>query len=69
MSKIFLEIPTIDRKQEALEYLNEHVKHNSDLNGTESMDKCLNGITYEEWLTELEKRKNPEYLIQIKRVP
>ena len=41
MGKIFLEIPTINRKQEALDYLAENVRYNSELNGTGSMDVCL----------------------------
>lgn len=57
MEKIFLEIPTINRKQDALDYLAENVKYNSDLNGTGGMDRCLEGLTYEEWLLELEKKK------------
>ena len=54
---MFLEIPTIERKQDALDYLAENVKYNSDLNGTGSMDRCLDGVTYEEWLLELKKRE------------
>lgn len=69
MDKLFLETPTINRKQEALEYLKENIKYRSDLNGTGGMDKCLEGTTYEEWLNELEKKKNLEYLIKIKRCP
>lgn len=67
MEKIFLEIPTIDRKAEALEYLEENVRYNSDLNGTGDMDRCLDGVTYEEWLLELENRQKPEYVKQINR--
>lgn len=67
MEKIFLEIPTINRKQDALDYLAENVKYNSDLNGTGGMDRCLEGLTYEEWLLELEKKEDIEYLKQINR--
>lgn len=68
MEKFFLEVPTINRKQEASDYLEELVKYNSDLNGIGCMDMCLlNGATYEEWLLELEKRKNIEYVKQINR--
>ncbi len=67
MDRLFLEIPTIKRKQEALDYLEEHAAVHSDLNGSGSMDRCLTGITYEEWLTELEKRENPDYCKQINR--
>lgn len=67
MEKLFLEIPTINRKQEALDYLEENVEYHSNLNGTGSMDNCLDGMTYEEWLLELERRKDIEYLNRINR--
>ena len=50
MEKFYLELPTIERKQEALDYLQEHVDNGSDLNGTGGLKDCLEGITYEEWL-------------------
>ena len=61
MDRLFLEVPTIKRKKEALDYLNENIKDNSELNGTGSMSMCLKGSTYEEWLLELEKRNDLEY--------
>ncbi len=67
MEKLFLEIPTINRKQEALDYLEENVEYHSNLNSTGSMDNCLDGMTYEEWLLELERRKDIEYLNRINR--
>ena len=67
MEKIFLEIPTINRKQEASDYLAENIKYNSDLNGTGGLDMCLSEATYEEWLLELKKRKDTEYLRKINR--
>ena len=67
MTNLFLETPGLNRKEEALAYLEEHVKYKSDLNGTGSMDNCLEKTTYEEWLLELERRKNPEYVKKINR--
>lgn len=67
MDRLFLEVPTIDRKEAALDYLEEHVKYNSLINGTGSMDDCLDGITYEDWLLEIERRKDIEYLNKINR--
>ncbi len=67
MDKFFLEIPTLKRKTEALEYLQEHIKFGSNLNGTGGMDKCLKSLSYEEWLNELEKRKDVVYLKKINR--
>lgn len=69
MGKIYLEKPTLDRKDEVLDYLEENVKYGSDLNGTGSLDRCLEGITYEECLLELEKRQNIDYLNQINKCP
>lgn len=62
MEMFYLEKPTIERKEEALDYLNEHVKYNSEMNGTGSMDRCLKEWTYEQWLVELEKKKNQEHM-------
>ncbi len=67
MEQFFLEIPSINRKQDALDYLDENVKYNSDLNGAGGMDICLDGIPYEEWLLELDKREDIEYLNQVNR--
>ena len=67
MERLFLEIPTIKRKQEALDYLAENIEYHSDLNGTGGMDMCLSGASYEEWLLELKKRKDIEYLKKINR--
>ena len=69
MSKFYLEQPTIVRKKEALEYLNELVLFNSDLNGVGCLDMCLEGFTYEDFLIENEKRCNKEYAYSIDRCP
>ena len=69
MEKFYLEKPTIKRKEEALDYLEEHVKYKSDMNGTGSMDRCLNDWTYEKWLEELEKKTNQEYMDSIGWAP
>ncbi len=62
MEKLFLEEPSINRKKDAMDYLEENVKYNSDFNGTGSLELCLEGITYEEWLIELISKKNSEYV-------
>lgn len=69
MEKFYLESPTIERKEQALEYLKEHVKHNSEMNGTGSMEKCLSEWTYEQWLEQLEKKKNQKYMDSKKWAP
>lgn len=69
MEKFYLEEPTINRKEEALEFLNELVEFGSELNGTGSMDNCLDGWTYEEFLIENDKRKDSNYAYSINRCP
>lgn len=67
MERFFLEIPTLNRKQDILDYLEENIQYGSDLNGIGSIDRYLEGMTYEEWLLELEKRKKVEYVKRINR--
>ena len=59
----YLEEPSLERKEEALDYLYEHEEYKSEINGTGGMDKCLNGMSYENWLIKLEKMKNDKELI------
>lgn len=61
MEKFYLEIPTIERKQEALAYLQEHVDNGFNLNGTGELKDCLNGKTYEEWLDDVINFQEKEY--------
>ena len=67
--KFYLEEPSIERKDEALEYLEEHRKFNSDINGTGGMDNCLDGLSYEQWLENLEKMKDSDYAESVNRCP
>lgn len=62
MVKLFLEVPSLKRKEEALDYLKENVNCGSEINGTGNMDRCLKEITYEEWLDELINNPNIEYV-------
>lgn len=59
--KFYLEEPTIERKEEALQYLNEHVKYNSNINGTGGLNRCLKGMNYEEYLDDIIKMKDSIY--------
>lgn len=69
MEKFYFEEPTLERKDEALDFLYEFVLYNSELNGTGSMDKCLEGVTYEEFLIESKKRQEKDYAYSIGRCP
>ena len=61
MEKFFLEKPSIERKDEIIEYFNEFVEHNSDINGAGSLDKFLEGYTFEEALDRCLNMENKEY--------
>lgn len=67
--KFYLEAPSLRRKKEALEYLEEHQKYNSNINGTGGMDKCLKGMSYEDWLIKSEKMKSDAYAKSINKCP
>ena len=69
MEKFYLELPTIERKQEALDYLQEHINNGSDLNGTGGLKDCLRGTTYEEWLDDVIKCQEKEYAESKNLVP
>ncbi len=50
MTKFYFEMPSIKRKNEIIDFINEFVEYNSDINGTGSLDKILEGYTFEEAL-------------------
>lgn len=52
MEKFRFETPTIARKDEAIDYINEFRAHNSNINGTGSLDRYTDN--YEAWLDKLE---------------
>lgn len=58
MEKFYLELPSTRRKNEIIDYINEFVTFNSDINGTGSLDKILEGETFEQ---SLERCLNMQY--------
>ncbi len=56
MEKFYFEIPSMKRKKEAIEYIEENYKNNSSLNGTGGLHRYLDN--YEGWLEKLEKDYN-----------
>lgn len=48
MDKFYLEYPTIERKEEAIDYINEFYKYNSFINGSGRLHRYLDD--YEGWL-------------------
>ena len=69
MERFYLEEPYIERKDEIIEYLDEFVKYNSNINGTGSLDKIYDGYTFEEALERCLNMKNEWYAKSINRVP
>jgi len=58
MERFYFEVPSIERKNDAIEYINEHYDYNSDINGSGGLDRYVNN--YEEWLNKLER----DYIIE-----
>ena len=58
MEKFYLEVPSTKRKDEIIDYINEFVTFNSDINGTGSLDKILEEETFEQ---ALERCLNMQY--------
>ena len=48
MEKIYYEVPSLERKNDASEYIKEHDKYKSNINGTGGLDRYLDN--YEGWL-------------------
>ena len=69
MERFYLEEPSLERKDEIIEYLDEFVKYNSKINGTGSLDKIYDGYTFEEALERCLNMKNELYAKSINRVP
>lgn len=69
MEKFYLEIPSIDRKDEIVDYINEFVLYNSDINGTGPLDKILYGYTFEQALDRCLNMEDEEYAKKLGRCP
>lgn len=69
IEKFYLENPSMERKKDVIEYMNEHVKYNSAINGTGSFDHVLEGETYEECMDRYYKIQDNEYAKSIDRCP
>ena len=69
MTKFYLEEPSIVRKQDALEYVNEHMLHNAKINGTGGLNRCLKGMSYEAWLDDVLNMRDSKYATSLGFVP
>ena len=69
METFYLETPSLDRKNEIIDYINEFVEHKSDINGTGSLDKILDGYTFEQALESCLNMQYEEYAKKFGRCP
>ncbi|MBQ9659043.1 MAG: GNAT family N-acetyltransferase [Clostridia bacterium] len=70
MEKFYLELPSMERKREAIEYIEEFYEYGSQIHGTGSLDRELKkGRTYEEWLNNNIKLHDADYALEKGLVP
>lgn len=67
MERFFLERPSMERKNEIIDYINEFVEYKSAINGTGSLDKILEGYTFEQALERCLNMENKEYAESVGR--
>lgn len=67
MEKFYFERPSMDRKKEIIEYLNEFIEYKSDINGSGSLDKIYEGYTFEQALERCLNMENEEYAKSVNR--
>ena len=61
MEHFYLEIPSYKRKMEIIDYINELIFYNSDINGIEILAKILDGYSFEEVLEHCLNLEKKEY--------
>lgn len=67
MEQFYLELPSDTRKNEIIDYINEYAIFNSDTNGTGSLDKILEGETFEQALERCLNMQYEEYAKKLGR--
>ena len=69
MDKFYYEKPSMSRKNEIIEYLDEFVEYESDINGAGSLDKIYEGYSFEEALDRCLKMKDEDFAKSVGRCP
>lgn len=67
MEQFYLQIPSSKRKNEIIDYFDEFVMYNSDINGSGGLDKILSGYTFEQALDRCLNMRNEEYAKKLGR--
>ncbi len=69
MEQFYLEKPSIERKNEIIEYIDEFIKYKSNIAGIGSLEKISEGYTFEQALERCLSMKNKEYAEKVNRCP
>ena len=69
VEKFYLERPSLKRKDELIQYFDEFVQYNSDINGSGSLDKMLEGFTFEQALDRCLNMENEGFAKKMGRCP
>ena len=67
MEKFYLEMPSLERKNQIIDYVNEFVLYNSETNGMGSLRKILEGYTFEQALEMCLRMQDEEYAKKLGR--
>ena len=67
METFHLEIPSLERKNEIIDYINEFVQYKSDINGLGVLDQILDGYTFEQTLERCLNMQYEEYAKKLGR--
>lgn len=69
MEEFYLEEPSIKRKNEAIEFIDEFYKYGSQIHGVGGLSSSLKESSYEEWINECENMKDNEFAMSRNLAP
>ena len=69
MEKFYLEKPSMKRKNDIMEYINELAEYNSETNGIGSLRKIFDGYTFEQALQRCLNMENEGFAKKMGRCP
>lgn len=69
MEKFYYERPSLKRKEEIIEFLDEYIQYKSNINGSGGMDKIYAGYTFEQALERNLKMEDEDFAKGLNRCP
>jgi predicted acetyltransferase len=69
MEKFYYESPSLERKDEIKEFLDEFIEYGSKINGSGGLDQIYEGLTIEESIEQCLKKSDEEYAKSIGKCP